>query len=214
MAIARAEQSNCGHAGVRVDGSTHSVHSGAACEAIRDTWGYFRRIGISSEPKLSVHFEARGLESDKPSHSGYAYADRGSSRIVVFVSSGRRPWGLPWSDAWVRSFLRHELVHVAVWHFLGARARALPREWHEFVAYAIQLELMEPAMRSRVLANFAAVRPFDRFAEVNEFTYGMDPEAFAVAAYRTYRQGGEGKFILDVLTKAAQGWDGPPPLPR
>lgn len=111
-------------------------------------------------------------------------------------------------------FLRHELVHVAVWHFLGAAAKSLPREWDEFIAYAVQLELMEPKLRDKVLASFSSVRAFDSAAEVNEFLYGMDPEAFAVAAYRTYRQGGGIRFISELLTRAAQDWDTPPPLPR
>ena len=121
---------------------------------------------------------------------------------------------MQWSEALEHSFLRHELVHVAVWHFLGASAKSLPREWDEFIAYAVQLELMEPRLRDKVLASFSSVRAFDSATEVNEFLYGMDPEAFAVAAYRTYRQGGGIRFISELLTRAAQGWDTPPPLPR
>lgn len=209
-----AGPSDCGHDGVRVDGRASGLYLTAACEAIRDTWEYFRRIGLSSEPRLSVRFVEQGSKGEGPAHPSYAYADRASSRIVAFVYSDRQPWGLPWSDAWVQSFLRHELVHLAVWHFLGAKARTLPREWHEFIAYAIQLDLMAPGLRDRVLANFGSVRAFDSAAEVNEFIYGMDPEGFAVASYKTYLQGGESKLVSQLLIRAAQGWEMPPSLAR
>ena len=77
-----------------------------------------------------------------------------------------------------------------------------------------RLDLMHPGLRNQVLANFASVRAFASGGELNEFVYGMDPEAFAVAAYRTYRQGGGSKFISELLTRAAQGWEAPPSLPR
>jgi hypothetical protein len=78
--------------------------------------------------------------------------------------------------------------------------RRLPREWHEFVAYAIQLDLMDPNVLDRVLASRADVQPFDKLLAVNEFTYGMDPEAFAVAAYKTYRARGGAQLVQQLLT--------------
>ena len=213
MGMVRAEPPDCGLAGVNL-AYTEARDYASACEAIRETREYFRRIGISTQFKLSVRFAARGEALGGLSESSYAYADRATSRIVVFLSPDARPWGLLWTEALEHSFLRHELVHVAVWHFLGERAKILPREWDEFIAYAVQLELMHPGLRDQVLAKFASVRAFDGAAEVNEFLYGMDPEAFAVAAYRTYRKGGGSKFVLELLTRAAQGWEKPPSLPQ
>lgn len=171
MGMARGEQPDCGLAGVHVAYTEARDHV-SACEAIRETREYFRRIGISTQFELSVRFAARGDAPGGPSESSYAYADRATSRIVVFLSPGAQPWGLEWSEALEHSFLRHELVHVAVWHFLGERAKILPREWDEFIAYAVQLELMHPGLRDQVLAKFASVRAFDDAVEVNEILYG------------------------------------------
>jgi hypothetical protein len=75
----------------------------------------------------------------------------------------------------------------------------LRREWHEFLAYAIQFEMMEPALRDKALDGFHEVRAFSHLGEINEFTYGMNPEAFAVAAYKTYLDRGGSVFVGAVL---------------
>lgn len=79
------------------------------------------------------------------------------------------------------SFLRHELAHIAVWQILGREAERLPHEWREFIAYAIQLDLLDP--------------------EVNEFTYGMNPDVFAVGAYLTYSERGAERFVRAVARR-------------
>lgn len=91
------------------------------------------------------------------------------------------------------------LVHIAVWQILGPEAERLPREWHEFIAYAVQLDLMDPEILKGVLARFSDVHAFDELSEVNEFTYGMNPEVFAVAAYLTFRKRGAQNFVRRLL---------------
>ena len=192
------EPANCGHKGVRVH-YTSGTDLAAACEALRDTLRYFENIGFAIDPRLSLTFAARGERESADGTPTYAHVDARSSTIVVYAKEYREPWGLAWNSKLAGSLVRHEMAHVAIWQILGPEAGRLPREWHEFIAYAVQLDLMEEALLKEVLAAVPDVRAFDALSEVNEFTYGMDPEVFAVAAYLTYRQRGAEQFVRQLL---------------
>ena len=194
---ASGEPASCGQMGVEVV-YKRPADLALACEALADILTYFRRIGFQFEPQFSMKFAEPQL---KPAEGvvSYGHADVRSSIVVVYSSTHRRPWGLPWSTELAASFVRHELAHIAVWQILGAEARRLPREWHEFIAYAIQLDLMDSKLRATVLANFAEVRAVADLSAVNEFTYGMDPDVFAVTAYRTYRERGAEDLVRALL---------------
>ena len=198
---------NCGHQGVSVT-YRHEADLATACDALDDTLGYFRRIGFELEPRFSLNFAEPGKQRSIEGVVSYGYVDLRSSTIVVYSSSYRQPWGLPWSREMIGSFLRHELAHIAVWQMLGRKAERLRHEWHEFIAYAIQLDLLNPELRKEALANFSDVRPFSDLLEVNEFTYGMNPDVFAVAAYLAYRERGAERFVRALL----RGEITPPPF--
>ena len=189
---------NCGHKGITVE-VMEPADLALACDALADVLTYFRSLGFDFEPRFSLTF-ADGKHTESANGVvAYGYADLRSSVILVRTSSYRQPWGLPWNRAMVGSFLRHELAHIAVWQILGPDARRLRHEWHEFVAYAIQLHLMDGALVSTLLANFSDARAFDDLTEVNEFVYGMNPDRFAVMAYLTYREKGAQDFVRGLL---------------
>ena len=194
---ANGEPANCGQSGVEVVYKRPAELS-LACEALANILMYFRRIGFEFEPRFSVKFAEPKL---KPAEGivSYGHADVRSSIVVVYSSTHRRPWGLPWSTELADSFLRHELAHIAVWQMLGAEAHRLPREWHEFIAYAIQLDLMDSKLRAEALANFADVQAAADLSAINEFTHGMNPDGFAVTAYLTYRERGGENFVRALL---------------
>ena len=189
---------DCGHQGVRVT-YTQEADLAAACRGLRDVLAYFRGIGFEFEPRFALTF-AHPEKEPIEGVVGYGYADLRSSVIVLNSSSSRQPWGLPWNRQVAGSFLRHELAHIAVWQILGRReAERLRHEWHEFIAYAIQLHLMQPELLRKVLVNFQDVHAFTALSEVNEFIYGMNPDVFAVAAYLTYRERGAEDFVRRLL---------------
>lgn len=194
---ATGEPSACGQRGVEVV-YKRSADLALACEALADIVTYFRQIGFQFEPRFSVKFAEPQLQPAEGLVS-YGHADVHSSSVVVYTSAHRRPWGLPWSTELAASFLRHEVAHIAAWQVLGAEGRRLPREWHEFIAYAIQLDLMNAKLRAAVLANSADVRAVADLSAINEFTYGMDPDVFAVTAYLTYRERGTQNFVRALL---------------
>ena len=167
----------------------------AACDALNEVTAYFRAIKFEIAPAVSLEFADRPTGNTVP----HGYFDSARAQVVVYRSAAVAPWGLSWNLALAASFLRHELVHVMVWR-ASKEPRRLPREWHEFIAYAIQLDLMDRDVLDRVLASRADVQPFAELLAVNEFTYGMGPEAFAVAAYKTYRARGGVQLVQQLLT--------------
>jgi len=190
------ERANCGYEGVEVR-YEYRGNLDMVCQALADTVAYFRSIGFQVEPKFSLTFSRD--EGHSSGSLSYGHFEAPVSRIVVDLSSTIKPWGLDWSRQLAASFLRHELVHMAVWQIIGGDREHLPHEWHEFIAYAVQLDLMDRELLDKVLANAASVQAFTTLSQVNEFTYGMNPDVFAVAAYRTYREQGAERFVGQLL---------------
>ncbi len=117
---------------------------------------------------------------------------------------------MPWGREIAASILRHELVHAAIWQIVGHNGTRLSREWHEFVAYAVQFALMDKQLRDRIMARHADVHHVGNLNEVNEYTCGMNPEAFAVLAHKTYRHRGGAAFLGRLLRAEII----PPPFPH
>lgn len=170
-----------------------------SCAAWREVAGYFHKIGFTDIGSVSIVFAERVPQASSQLQLSHGYFDAARSRIVIYRSTPAKAWGLAWTPEIALSFLRHELVHTSIWTILRSRSAHLRREWHEFLAYAIQFEMMEPAPRDKVLDGFHEVLAFTHLGEINEFTYGMNPEVFAVAAYKTYLARGGSEFVRGVL---------------
>ena len=171
----------------------------AACRAIDEVVAYFRYFGFDTSAKVSLQFANRATEGYTGHGTAHGYFDPLRSQIVIYRASDAKPWRQPWSSKLVDSFMRHEIVHLAVWEVLKGDPKRLRREWHEFIAYAIQLDLMDPDLRQEVIAAHADVAPVKELAEINEFSYGMNPDGFAVLAFKTYLDRGGAVFVRQLL---------------
>lgn len=204
----RAEKKgDCSHPGVNViyDGPAELE---AACSALTDIVVYFQRVGFEIAPKVSLRFADRDAARSFQQVAAHGYFNAPQSQIVVYRTSDVSPWGLVWSAKLAASFLRHELAHMAIWAIVGGSQVRLGREWHEFIAYSIQLDLMDGQLLNELLARHAETGPVGHLTEINEFTYSMGPEAFAVAAYKTYLAKGATNFVGQLLRAEVV----PPPL--
>lgn len=171
----------------------------AACRAVSDVVGYFAGIGFQVPTKVAVRYANRAGNESKAHSPAHGLFDPQRSQIVINRTSTATPWGQPWSLTLAASFLRHEIVHSAIWDILKGNPKQLRPEWHEFIAYAIQLDLMDPELRQLVLAAHPGAGAAADLSEINEFSYGMNPETFAVVAYRTYLQRGAAAFVRQLL---------------
>lgn len=189
----------CGFAKVRlVRARLHDVAT--ACAAIADVVGYFAAIGFTFEPQGTIAFGTPPTE-----HGGNWFRSHGSfdaRTLTIRVTTDRdvSAWGLTASAGLAASFLRHEIVHLAVRLMLGERSARVPRHWQEFIAYAIQIELMPMALREPILQAAPDAQAFSSLFHVNEFLYGLDPEVFALASYRTYIARGRGALVRQILS--------------
>ena len=170
-----------------------------ACEAVSDVLTYFDGIGFKVEPHVSIAFwgdvDAKG--GRKHAHGSY---DPAARAIKLYAREQARPWGEPWQDVG-GSFIRHEVAHAVVVQILAMRGLALPREWHEFIAYAVQFELMEPAIRASILERYSNLAPASALTQINPFTHGLaDPDTFAVLVFKSYSVFGGRDLVRRLLT--------------
>jgi hypothetical protein len=207
VAVDPARAAACGHTDVNVVGATPR-EAEDVCHALSDVLGYFRAMGFQVDPTGSVTFLMRGDPGISGARHLHGYFDRRRSAVVLFREHRTEPWGLPWSDELAASFLRHELVHMAIWHIVRDAPTRLRREWHEFIAYTVQLALMRPSLRDQVLAAHPDASAFEHLDSVNEFTSSMNPPRFAISAYRTYLGRGGATFVAQLLRFEVR----PPPM--
>ncbi len=188
----------CGRPDLAVT-SASSRQLDEVCTAIDEVQAFFAAIGFKVDPTVTIVFrrdDGRDAD-DRHTHGNYNPVTR---QINLYARDQARPWGEPWPHVGT-TFIRHELIHAAVVQLLASGKSGLPREWHEFVAYAVQFELMEPATRERILKHYTSVLPVSALTEINRFIYGLaDPDTFAVLAYRSYHAFGGSDLIRRLLT--------------
>lgn len=114
--------------------------------------------------------------------------------------SQRRPWGLAWDQEFAHSILQHEIVHAELAQLMAGSYDKLPRSWHEALAYAVQIDLMPPNLKARVLEPYRSEEGFVNTLEVNDTTYELNPDAFAVASYKLYVRKGRLDFLKRVIS--------------
>ena len=117
------------------------------------------------------------------------------------IQRARRPWGIEWGQSIGYSILQHELVHAIVANQLGSKYQKLAKAWHEFIAYSVQLDLMDRELKSKVLANYPNVKPFQFPESVNPITYAADPDEFGISAYLFTEMNGGPRFIGQIIAK-------------
>ena len=201
------DSSGCKNGSVVVIDATPSERVDA-CKAFTDVVTYFHNIGFSSSPNISITFQDSNFDTSGHASSTYGYFDATRSKILVYRASTARPWGLNWDRQLASSFLIHELVHAALQANLKGKFSHLRPAWHEFISYSVQLDLMDTRLRSRLLERYSHIIAFGELTEVNEFSSRMNPEIFAIGAYKTYLANGADKFIQNLLRFEVQ----PPPM--
>ncbi len=155
---------SCGAERVRVSGSESEVVQ--ACQALAEVGAYFANMGLGREPEALIRFSDRvfirlyDFDSKVPAGefqvSGYYDAERKVIEVTSATSTARRnrkPWGLDWDPRVAQSILLHELVHLFSREALGAEYYRVSKPWLEYIATAVQFELMQPDLRQADLSN-------------------------------------------------------------
>lgn len=209
-AAAAPARADCDHDKVTVSGT--GSERALACNALVDVLGYFSSIGFPVEPELGIIFSddvyidlygpAPASPPIRSRVSGYYDSKR--KRIEITRGSSRfredcHPWKQSWSPEIADSILRHEIAHMAIKESLGKRYARMAKPWLEYIAYSVQFDLMDKALRDRITASYPGIHQVQQPAEINTFLYNADPDAFAVIAYRFTEANGGRAFIRRLL---------------
>lgn len=109
----------------------------------------------------------------------------------------------PLSRALYQSFVAHEVAHLVAQGLFEMDGPYVAAQ--EYIAYTTQLGAMEPALRERILARYDQPA-FLEETEINEVFLLLDPEVFAVKAYRHFVAPGNGAaFYRKLLVKGVPG---------
>lgn len=178
-----AEVRHC-PAGLAEVTATSEASAASVCRAADELAGRLAACGLVPKSSVTVHVVPR-LPDECP-ETALAYFDARTRTVTVPTyeecvrlagPSGR--WGVPMTPALYRSLVVHELTHAVVAQNAGPVM--IGRAAHEYLAYAFQFDLMEPGVRSRILALYPHAGPV-QLAELSETYFGLSPERFAVKA--------------------------------
>lgn len=212
VAPARAGETDCGFAGVTVEGGPAEIER--SCVAIARVLEAFAAMGFRIDPKFSLVFRERVFvdvvaeprradgEREALQVSGFFDSRRRLIEITSFDSAyqrSRRPWGVDWGPQIAESILHHELAHMATFAVLGDGYSRIGRAWLEFIAYSIEFEVMSPPLKARILANNAELEGFASIWEVNGFVHNADPDGFGLRSHLMTQANGGLEFIRRVI---------------
>lgn len=196
LAAVPAPTAKAANGGVRIRCVKTDVHVNAgsrkdallACTSARRTLRHLGRIGVVLRNQLAIDIVpgsslAGGMQS-------YGRFDPDANRVSVArpadIGKLRReqdPYSALPPRALFRSVLAHELVHAAL------QSNDLPmsrdRIAQEYMAYAIEIQLMGPRSR-RAFLRAAPVVVSNDLGQFTELGLAFAPQAFGAAAYRHY----------------------------
>lgn len=199
----------CGRQRVVIEGSADELDAG--CRALEEVLQYFERGGLTIDLELRIQFrrevyvELVNPLTNEPRLVHVSGIYRAGTKELQMTSShspwavDRRPWGLVWDQDLARSILQHEIVHAVLAQLMVGTYDKLPHPWHEALAYAVQIDLMPLDLKARVLEPYRLEEGFVNTLEVNDMTYGVNPDAFSIAAYKLYVREGRLNFLKRVL---------------
>lgn len=108
----------------------------------------------------------------------------------------------------MRALLTHEIAHAAVDQM--AEGRTVPLVDHEYIAAAMELDLMEPQWRETVIAAAPVALP-PKPGLVDIFIYYLAPRKFAVNAWQHFSLPGNGCGLIRRMAAGEMTFDLPRP---
>jgi len=171
------------------------------CGAAAETTAYMEALGLRATRPVTKFYLVNTIGHAHFSSSIGAY-DAAADRIEILnydaalkLMPARPAFGVTMNQALYRSFVVHEIAHATA-NPNFAHPPAGPA--HEYIAYTVQLALMDPALRAQVLSNVPA-QAFDRLSEVGDYLLMLDPNRFAVMSYRHFVRPENGAIAFEHL---------------
>ena len=186
-----AAELRCDGADVRV-WAADLEDAAVACDGARRAMAFLASLGLATDTVIELEMQPKlppGLRA-----SAVGCYNRRTHRVTVLTYAEflkRGTWfEVPVDRELHRSAVAHEVAHAVVGCQPGEAGLALPA--HEYMAYAAMFGTMEPALRERVLANYAGTG-FDNDAQINSLMYAFDPMRFGANAWKHFSQLADGR---------------------
>ncbi|MDH3739151.1 MAG: hypothetical protein OER92_08145, partial [Alphaproteobacteria bacterium] len=179
-----------------------------ACAGAADAVAFMSQQGFTVDTVMHIDIlDAVYIHSDDtPALRVLGQYEVDRERISVTSSEGQREmavdkpiFGIPYEDDIFRSVVAHEVAHaIAEENFHVVEPTRIA---HEYIAYIVQLATMPTRLRQRVLDRHP-VPAFATELDISPIVYGMNPDIFAVKAYRHFRNPQVGAmFVQTVLSR-------------
>jgi hypothetical protein len=187
-------------AGITTEGSLEEVAT--ACDSYLRVQAYFARLGFDRSLTLRVRFQDTvrldGPVDGYPVTGLFVPADAliEMTSLDSAVPARALHWNQPWTRPIAASILDHEFAHAFV---SAVQSNPLPQSWNEFVAYAVQFELIQPALREAILAAYPGAEPHQQRSEVCDMNYLIDFDLLGVRSYLTAEASGGPDYIKKIL---------------
>lgn len=181
---AGAERIRCADRNVAVITSP-SGEAGAACHAAAEALRFLGANGLGTDGEVEIHLVSRLPKEELGDAMGcYDHRDRQIHVLDLAICRGKaRVFDLPVDEELHRSLIAHEVAHAAAARNFTAAKPALAAQ--EYIAYVTQLAILSPDTRERILARYPGTG-FETTAQINSTVFLMEPNFFAVQAYRHF----------------------------
>ena len=194
----------------RCEGTRVGVHGGGRVDAVlicagaRDAFGFFEERRLNTAVDVDVEITKELPQKVAASAVGCYHPERKRVYVLPYAEFARRgDWfGVPIEPAMYRSLASHEIAHaVAACNFRDEQPSLAAVE---YVGYVVMLSVMQPDLRSRVMAQNPG-EGYDADLQINSTVYLMAPTRFAVESYRHFLRPENGtRYLRDVLAGKVQ----------
>ena len=110
-------------------------------------------------------------------------------------------------DVHFDSIIVHELTHALLDQVPGGKVSNLVDQ--EYIAYAMQLEIMPEPVRDRFISSIGLTAPVDA-GRINELTILFSPSKFAASSWLHFSSSGNGcDFVGEIIKEEKTLWQEP-----
>jgi hypothetical protein len=178
-----------------------------ACDGVADAVGFLSEQGFTVDTVMWIDIldSVFAHRAENPAFRVLGQFDAEQNRIMVTSTKGQHEMAAekpifgvpaPYDHALFRSVVAHEVAHaIAEENF---RVDEPSRLAHEYIAYIVQLATMPANLQQQILERHPGPG-FVSELEIHPIIYGMDPDLFAVKAYRHYRRPEVGVAFLQSM---------------
>jgi len=173
-----------------------------ACQAIAKALAFMADHGFRTDARFTIDVVDRPLSLHNTEVSGTYDARRFHIEVPAFSQAQRMakrhpPFRMAMNRAMWQGFVAHEVAHAVAQANFRVRPPSLAA--HEYIAYVVQLATLPEPVRRELLAGFRNTA-FRLDREINATFLQLNPEVFAVKAYRHFvAQPNPGAFFQKLL---------------